>query len=619
MALAIFIGLLLTLGAGIGAQWVAWKFRLPAIVILFALGLIFGPGLGILHPSAALGWIFRPLVSLLVAIIVFEGGLLLDFRQLREAGEGVTRLTMLALPISWGLGWAAAHYIAHMEWGVAALFGAIITVTGPTVVLPLLRHNKLQPRVAAFLRWEAIINDPIGAILAAVVLQVVATRVPIGTDVFLTTVLPDLLASTAESLAVGILPAYLVRYLFVRDLMPEPLKTPLLLTLALLIFSLCNMSMEGAGLVGATVFGMALTNLHVPGLSELRRMKESLVVLVVAVLFIMLTADLHRDVLAHLSLPICLLTAAVMFGVRPLAIFLSTIGTGLKWQERLFVGWIAPRGIVAAAVAGAAGYRMTDAGYHSADLIMPAVFAIIGGTMIFHGFSLRPIARYLKLTLSNEPALAIVGASAWSIDFAKCLNGNGIPILLVDNRSNTLIPAMRQGVPVLRAELLSQYGEEALEERPADYLISTTTDAIYNGLVCAHMAPHMGRQRVFQISPGVARLDFYHGLSRDARGKLLGDPSWNFTLIEMLFEKGWRFATAMADEASAASFGSVPNRLDFLSIRRGQSITIRSAEDEFPVSPAIGDMLVFMAPPLSEEIETFEKAERADEKAEASA
>lgn len=600
MALTIFIGLLLTLGAGIGAQWVAWRFRLPAIVLLFALGLIFGPGLGVLHPSEALGWIFRPLVLLLVAIIVFEGGLLLDFRQLREAGEGVNRLTMLALPLSWVLGWLAAHYIAHMEWGVAALFGAIITVTGPTVVLPLLRHNKLQPRVAAFLRWEAIINDPIGAILAAVVLQVAGTRVPVGTDVFLTTVVPDLLASTAESLAVGILPAYLVRYLFVRDLMPEPLKTPLLLTLALLIFSICNMSMEGAGLVGATVFGMALTNLHVPGLSELRRMKESLVVLVVAVLFILLTADLHRDVLAHLSIPICLLTAAVMFGVRPLAIFLSTIGTDLKWQERLFVAWIAPRGIVAAAVAGAAGYRMTDAGYHSADLIMPAVFAIIGGTMIFHGFSLRPIARYLKLTLSNEPALAIVGASSWSIDLSKCLSGAGVPVLLVDNRSTALLPATRQGVPVLRAELLSQHGEEALEERPADYLISTTADAIYNGLVCAHMAPHMGRQRVFQISPGVARLDFYHGLSRDARGKLLGDPSWNFTLIDMLFEKGWRFMTAIADEASAASFGAVSNRLDFLSIHRGQSIAIRSSEDTSHVTPAIGDLLVFMTPPPAE-------------------
>ncbi|AQS87363.1 cation:proton antiporter [Neoasaia chiangmaiensis] len=597
MSTDILIGILSTMGAGIAAQWVAWRFRLPAIVLLFALGLALGPGLNVLHPSASLGWLFRPFVSLMVAIIVFEGGLILDFRQLREAGEGVIRLTMLALPINWVLGLLAAHYVAHLEWGTAALFGAIITVTGPTVVLPLLRHNKLQPRVAAFLRWEAIINDPIGAILAAVVLQVMTVRAESGAGAFLTGALPDLLASSAEALAAGVLPAYLVNYLFRRDLMPEPLKTPLLLTLALLIFSVCNLSMEGAGLIGATVFGMALTNLHVPGLSELRRMKESLVVLVVSCLFILLTADLHRTVLERLSLPIFSLTLLVLFVVRPVAIFFSTLGTGLTWQERVFVGWIAPRGIVAAAVAGAAGFRLADAGYRSAALIMPAVFAVIAVTMILHGFSLRPLARRLKLTLSNEPALAIVGASHWTLDLASCLHQQGVPVLLVDNRSSALMPAARRSLPILRAELLSQYGEEALEERPADYLIATTADGIYNGMVCAHMAPHMGRQRVFQISPGVARLDFYHGLSRDARGKVLGEPSWNYTLIDTLFEKGWRFVSTTADEASAAAFGNMQNRLDILSIRRGISISIRSAEDEQHIVPAPGDLLVSMLPP----------------------
>ena len=240
MEIPLFCAVALTLGAGITAQWVAWRFHLPAIVLLFSLGLLFGPGLQILNPSASLGALFRPIISLAVAVIVFEGGLLLDFRQLREAGQGIGRLTFVALPISWVVGSLAAHLIGNLEWGVAALFGAIITVTGPTVVLPLLRYNKLQPRVAAYLRWEAIINDPIGAILAAVVLQVAATRVPIGTEIFLTTVLPDLLASAAESLAIGIVPAYLVRYLFVRDMMPETLKTPLLLTLALMIFSVCK-------------------------------------------------------------------------------------------------------------------------------------------------------------------------------------------------------------------------------------------------------------------------------------------------------------------------------------------------------------------------------------------
>ncbi|MBS1090675.1 sodium:proton antiporter [Gluconobacter sp. Dm-74] len=593
----ILIGIASTFGAGMLAQWVAWRFRLPAIVLLFSLGLIFGPGLGILHPSETMGWMFRPLVSLLVALVVFEGGMALDFRQLREAGEGVARLTMLALPINWVLGSLAAHYVAHLEWGTSMLFGAIVVVTGPTVVLPLLRSAKLQPRVAAFLRWEAIVNDPLGAILAAVVLQLMLLHADVHAGVFFTHTLPDLLGAIAVALSAGILPAYLIRYLFTRDLMPEILKTPMLISMALVIFSLCNLEMGGAGLMAVTIFGMALANLHIPGVTELRRMKESLVVLVVSVLFIMLTADLQRNVLAQLSIPIFALTVVVLFVVRPLGIFLSTLGTSMPWKEKLFVGWIAPRGIVAAAVAGEAGVSLKEAGYHSADLIMPAVFAVIAVTMILHGFSLGPIARRLKLTLSNDPAIAILGSSGWSINFASCLRKAGVPVLLVDNRSSALLPATRQDIPVLRAELLSQHGQESLEERPADYLIATTADGIYNGMVCGHLAPTMGRQRVYQISPGVARLDFYHGLSRDARGKVLGEPAWNYTLFDTLFDQGWRFSATEATEESASMFGNDENRLDILVVRRDGGILIRSAEDNDKAVPQPGDYMISMVPP----------------------
>lgn len=155
---------------GIGGQWLGWRFRIPAIVLLFTVGLIVGPGLQLLHPSAAMGSALRPLVGLAVAIVVFEGGLSLNFRDLRAAGEGVLRLTVVALPINWALATLASHWIAGFSWGAALLFGAITTVTGPTVVIPLLRHARLQRRTASFLRWEAIVNDPVGAILAALIL-----------------------------------------------------------------------------------------------------------------------------------------------------------------------------------------------------------------------------------------------------------------------------------------------------------------------------------------------------------------------------------------------------------------------------------------------------------------
>ena len=167
METGVAIAILCIAGAGVASQWLAWRFRLPAIVLLFGVGLVAGPGLQLIHPSAVAGPALKPLVGLAVAIVVFEGGLSLNFRDLKAAGEGVLRLTAIALPINWILAALASHWIAGLGWGVAILFGSITVVTGPTVVLPLLRHVRLRRRAAAFLRWEAIVNDPIGAILAA--------------------------------------------------------------------------------------------------------------------------------------------------------------------------------------------------------------------------------------------------------------------------------------------------------------------------------------------------------------------------------------------------------------------------------------------------------------------
>ncbi|MCW4591569.1 sodium:proton antiporter [Gluconacetobacter entanii] len=592
------IGLLCVLGGGIAAQWVAWRFRLPAIVLLFALGLIYGPGLGLLHPSATIGGYFHPVISLAVAFIVFEGGLALNVRQWRTSGEGVLRLTAVALPINWVLGTLAAHFVGHLHWGTSWLFGAIIVVTGPTVVLPLLRHTKLRPRVAAFLRWEAIVNDPIGAILATLVMEFLLLQPSPTGDVSLAAIKiwPHLLFSTMFAIGCGIFPALLVKFLSSRDLLPEILRIPIILTFAMSMAAICNLVMASTGLMAATVFGMALANLNVVGMSELRRIKESLGVIVVSCLFVILTADLHRDVLQKLSLPILALTLTVLFVVRPLGIFLSTIRSDLSWQERLFVGWIAPRGIVAAAVAGAAGLQLRDAGDPSAALITPAVFAVIATTMILHGFSLRPLARYLRLTLSDEPALAIMGANAWSTNLATTLHQQGIPVVLVDTYSGALEKADRQGVPTLKAELLSEEGLERLEERPADYLIAATPDAIYNGLVCARLAPDFGRQRVFQVSPGIARLDLYRGVSRESRGKVLGEPSWNFSMIDSLFDRGWRFHCHVITDPLQENDISEGHALVFMVIRKGVAIWIVSAEDEIETEAAEGDMVIMFQP-----------------------
>lgn len=528
---------------GIAAQWLAWRLRLPAIVLLFAAGLVLGPGLQLLSPSQSFPEL-RPVVGLAVAIIVFEGGLALDFRELRAAGEGVLRLTALALPLSWLAGTLAAHFVGGMGWGPALLFGAITVVTGPTVVLPLLRHVRLKRRSASFLKWEAIVNDPIGAILAALVLEALVSGATAGLAV-------QVVIGVAVAAGLGIGAGYLVRLSFAHDQVPEVLKTPMLLALALGVNAMADLVMPDAGLVAATVFGVTLANLHVPGTAELRRFKEALVVLLVSALFITLTADLDRATLARLSWPTVALTVTMLIVVRPLTILVATLRSGLTVPERLLTGWIAPRGIVAAAVAGVAGLRLQEAGYASAGEVMPAVFALIAATMVLHGFSLGPLSRRLGLRLGDAPGIAIVGASAWSTDLARVLSGVGVPVLLIDTFPGALNPARELGLPVLQAEIVSTQGQEQLHGRPVDYLLAATADEMYNGLVCTHLAPELGRQRVFQLAPPGRRVDLHRGLDRELRGRILGDPPIDFDTLEARFDAGWRFQIGTSAEARA--------------------------------------------------------------------
>jgi NhaP-type Na+/H+ or K+/H+ antiporter len=567
MPTSIAIGILCIAVAGVAAQWLAWRLRLPAIVLLFAIGLVVGPGLQILHPAQMFGDAMRPLVGLAVAIVVFEGGLALNIRELRAVGEGVLRLTALALPLSFVLSSTAAHFLAGLRWGSAALFGAITVVTGPTVVLPLLRHTRLERRTASFLKWEAIVNDPLGALLAAIVLSMLLARGEGHGGLAL-----ELVAGLLVSIGLGVGSGWFVRWLFVRDQAPEVLKIPILLALALGLYAVTNLVMDEAGLAAATIFGITLANLRIPGLTDLARFKEALVVMLVSALFVVLTASLERSLLTQLSWRILLLTGAMLFVVRPAAIWLATLGSGLNWRERALAGWIAPRGIVAASVAGVASTQLAGASYHGAEPVMPAVFALIAATMVLHGFSLAPLARLLRLTLGNTPVLAIVGASAWTVDLAETLLRGGAGILLIDTFPGALDKARQRGLPVLQAELLSEHGGHNLSGRRVDYLFAATPDDIYNSLVCTHLAPELGRHRVFQLRPSGSEFDDWVGLSRERRGEVLGTPALTFKMFRRRHKQGWCFSIVEPSEAGNKG-GSL-----LMAIRRNGSLLFASSE-----------------------------------------
>ncbi len=601
MAQNVAIAVLCIAVAGMAAQWLAWRVKLPAIVLLFVVGLLVGPAFHILQPQQAFGKSLSALVGLAVAIVVFEGGLRLEFKELRLAGEGVLRLTIIALPISFVLGTLAARLLTGMAWGSAALFGAITVVTGPTVISPMLRQTRLNRRASAYLKWEAIVNDPVGAILAAIVLAVLLAEHQAGDHHNL---VMQVISGVCVALVLGVGAAMLIRFLFITDQMPEVLKTPVLLALAMGVYAVSNLFMNEAGLAAATIFGVALANMDIPGLAELARFKEALVVLLVSALFVVLTASLQRGVLTSLSWPLLWLTAAMLFIVRPASILLATIGSDLKRQERILSAWIAPRGIVAAAVAGIASTQIAGMGIGGAALVMPAVFALIAATMVLHGFTLAPLARRLKLTLGNAPGLAILGASPWTTDLAVALQGAGVPVLLIDSFPGALDHARSLNIPVLQAEILSRHGEEALANQRVDYLFAATQNDVYNSLVCTRLGPELGRNRVLQLGPGGGEIDNWIGMSREWRGQAVGDPPLDFASFRQRYRQGWRFTVVETEPPDPAAElleppppePEEPVSLPIIAIQANGGLNFVSAEDASNQAAKGGKRLMFEAP-----------------------
>lgn len=570
--------------AGVLAQWFGWRFKVPSILVLLAVGTLIGPAFGWVKPSKILGDVMSPAIGMAVAIIVFEGGLNLDIRELRSAGSGVLRLVFLALPLNWTLGTLAGRYVGELSWPVALLFGSILVVTGPTVIMPLLRQARLEARASSFLKWEGIVNDPIGATLTLLILSMLLTSKAKGADFGSLSALGGrALVGVLTAAALGAGLPFVLRHAFRRDLAPEYLKTPLLLAGALGVYAVGEAIQAETGLVGATLFGVVLANIEVVGLQELRRFKESLTVFLVSGLFILLTANIDPAVLRHLSWPILATTGLVLFVVRPLAIALATIGARMTWRERLLVGWIGPRGVVAAAVAGLAGEQLTQAGYADGALVLPMVFCVIAATVTLHGLSLGPLARLLKLASTAQPGVLIVGASNWTIAFAKALRDLGVPSMIVDPSFDALRPARREGLATARVEILSAVGDHVVDLRDLEYLYAATDDDAYNALVCTRFAGELGRERVHQPPPPEERAQLK--TLREWRGKYAPHESLTFGRLSELVADGYGFVVAPAGGAPGGE--EVPQKVQaegerwpVLSISSNGAISFRSPDDE---------------------------------------
>lgn len=299
---------------GVGAQWLAWRLRLPAIVLMLTAGVLVGPVFGVFDPQRDIGPLTQPLIALAVAIILFEGGLTLNFHRLSDAAEGVRRLVMIGAPLGWLTSTLALRFGAGLSWESATVFGGIMIVTGPTVIAPMLRTSRLSRRPAALLQWEAIVNDPLGALAAVVAFEVVLV---LRTATEATNVVIELLVGLSLAVMLGVLGGYGLARAFRRAWVPEFMKVPLLFVTLLAVFAISDATLHESGLLAVTLMGVVIANANLPSYEELRRFKEHATVLLVSGVFILLAASLDFSELRQLDWRAAAFVAAVVLVARP--------------------------------------------------------------------------------------------------------------------------------------------------------------------------------------------------------------------------------------------------------------------------------------------------------------
>ena len=585
--------LVLIFALGVLAQWLGWRWRLPAIVLFAAAGLFIGPMTGMVEPTEVFGDVFRPVVSLCVAIILFEGGLSLHWHELRTAASGVKRLVSFAALLSFAFGTAAAHWVGGLSVPVSLVFGAIIIVTGPTVIMPLLRQARLNRRTASYLKWEGIINDPLGALAAVLLYQLFLVGESAGDG------LAAGLAGIAASGVLGFLAAWLLGRAFNSAAIPEYLKAPCTMATVLVVFALSNHLQHEAGLLAVTVMGLTMGNMDLPSMEEMRRFKEYITLMLVSTVFVLLTADIDPEILRALDWRAAALIASLLFIVRPAAVLIGTFATDMRWEDRVLVAWIAPRGIVAAAVAGVFGPDLVAAGYEDAKLLAPLVFALVFATVLLHGFTIGALARRLDLTVAPNTVM-VVGASPWTTELALCLKQElGGRVLLVDNSWHRLREARLAGVPVQYGEILSEDMLQGLELAGVGSILAATSNDAYNALVCRHFAAELGREKIFQLPMYVAEESHKRRLvAKPLTGIMAFSEDSQYEELWKRHFQGWKFSKTRITETYRWE--------DFLADLSGESIPIgvvlEGGRMVFhapldPIKPKPGEVVISYTPP----------------------
>jgi NhaP-type Na+/H+ or K+/H+ antiporter len=474
---------------GIGAQWLSWRLKLPAILALLLIGITAGPVTGLLRPDEMFGAMLFPMVSLGVALVLFEGGLTLRFRDLRGQGTAVSNMVSWGALLNWALIAAGSWWVAGFSVEMALLFSALVIVTGPTVVNPLLRTMRATPEVSKLLRWEGILIDPVGALLAVVVFQFIID----GSQSYLL-----FMRSIAVGVAAGAVGALTLGFTIRKYWVPEYLLNVVALAWVVLTFAGSNYLAHESGLLAVTVMGVWLGNMRGVDMSEVLSFKESLSVLIISVLFIVLGARINTgDILATGWQGVGVLLVVLL--ARPLVVWAATVGGKYSWREKALVAWVAPRGIVAAAVSSLFALRLQEAGYAGAQSLVSFTFLIIIVTVVMQSFTARPMARMLGLMEAEPRGILIVGANQVARVIGKALLQQGFRVKLTDTTWSEIQAARMDGLDTYYGDPVSAHADRQLELTGIGRLFAMSRRPALNTLATIKFRSEFGPQRVFTL------------------------------------------------------------------------------------------------------------------------
>lgn len=541
-------------------QWLAWRIKLPAILPLLLTGLFLGPATNLLNPQELFGDLLMPGVSLAVAVILFEGALTLKIDEIRGLQTSVRRLTTWGALITWIVMATAAVFLVQLEIQMAILFGALVVVTGPTVIIPLLRSVRPVSSVSKILRWEGIVIDPIGALLVVGAYELIVAA---GEEQALQHSAFLFIQTVGLGLAVGALFAYVLALLLKKHLVPEYLRSFLVLAFVITEFVIANELMEESGLVAVTITGIVLANIKGISTDDILHFKENLSIMLISGLFIILAARITPDQIAQLTGSALLLLVVVQFVARPLSVFFSTLGSELNWREKALLSWIAPRGIVAAAISALFAEKLMQQNVAGGEMLVPLTFMIIIGTVALQSLTSRPLAKLLKVAEPSPRGFLIVGANKVSRTIATALKENDFPVLLTDSNWENISDARMAGLPTFYGNPVSLHADEKLDLVGLGRLLGLSQRHELNTIASMRYRMEFGEPNVYTLPEKNEEKEEKekHSISRNHRGKTLFGKNMSYGRLASLLAQGAEIKlTKLSEEYDFAAYLNTKGR-----------------------------------------------------------